>query len=42
MLMKKIFILLMVGSLLFFWEFRDVVIVEAPHNLSPDNAITDE
>lgn len=42
MLMKKIFILLMVGSLLFSCQITDVLNQEPPHNLTPDNAITDE
>ena len=42
MLMKKIFILLMVGSLLFSCRLPDVLNQEPPHNLTPDNAITDE
>ena len=40
MLMKKIFILLMVGSLLFSCQITDVLNQEPPHNLTPDNAIT--
>ena len=37
MLMKK-----MVGSLLFSCQITDVLNQEPPHNLTPDNAITDE
>lgn len=42
MLMKKIFILLMVGSLLFSCQITDVLNQEPPHNLTPDNAITEK
>ena len=42
MLMKKIFILLMVGSLLFSCQITDVLNQEPPNNMTPDNAITDE
>lgn len=39
--MKKIFILLIFGGLLFSCQIVDVLNQEPPHNLTPDNAITD-
>lgn len=40
--MKKIFILLLMGEILFACQITDVLNQEPPHNLTPDNAITDE
>lgn len=40
--MRKIFILLTFAGLLFSCQITDVLNQEPPHNLTPDNAITDE
>lgn len=40
--MRKIFVLLMFSGLLFSCQITDVLNQEPPHNLTPDNAITDE
>lgn len=42
MLMRKIVILLMFARLLFSCQITDVLKQEPPHNLTPNNAITDE
>ena len=42
MLMKRILFSLIVGSLFFSCQITDVLNQEPPHNLTPDNAITDQ